>query len=81
MSSDLLVPLILLLGHISAVHYDYLEAMEVCWLEVIRGASTPIDDVLVLALTAQFTVPVGDTQVVIYHVLTVGAVLQHCVEK
>lgn len=55
--------------------------MEVRRLEVIGGASTPIDDVLVLALTAQFTVPVGDTQVVIYHVLTVGAVLQHCVEK
>ena len=61
--------------------YIYLEAVEVCRLEVIRGASTPIDDVLVLALAAQFTVPVGDAQVVIDHALTVGAVLKHRVEE
>lgn len=67
--------------HISVVCYYYLEAVEVCRLEVIRGASTPVDDVLVLALTAQLTVPVGDAQVVIHHALTVGAVLQHRVEE
>lgn len=61
--------------------YYYLETVEVCRLEVIWGASTPVDDVLVLALTAQFTVPVCDAQVVIHHALTVGTVLQHCVEE
>lgn len=55
--------------------------MKVCRLEVIRGASAPVDDVLVLALTAQFAVPVGDAQVVVHHALTVGAVLQHRVEE
>ena len=61
--------------------YYYLETVEVCGLEVIWGASTPVDDVFVLALTAQFTVPVGDAQVVIHHALTVGTVFQHCVEE
>lgn len=55
--------------------------MEVCRLEVIRGAATPVHNVLVLTLTAQFTVPVGDAQVVINHTLTVGAIFQHCVEE
>lgn len=55
--------------------------MEVCRLEVIRRASAPVHDVLVLALTAQFPIPVGDAQVVVDHTLTVGAVLQHCVEE
>lgn len=36
---------------------------------------------LVLAFTAQFAVPVGEPQVVVHHGLTVGAVLQHSVEK
>lgn len=36
---------------------------------------------LVLTLTAQFTVPVCDAQVVVYHALTVSAVLQHRVEE
>lgn len=61
--------------------YYHLEAVEVCRLEVIRGTSTPIDNVLVLALAAQFAVPVGDAQVVIHHALTVGTVLQHSVEE
>lgn len=61
--------------------YYYLEAVEVHRLEVVRGASTPIDNVLVLALAAQFAVPVGDAQVVIHHALAVGAVLQHRVEE
>lgn len=55
--------------------------MEVCRLEVIRGASAPVHDVLVLTLAAQLTVPVGDAQVVIDHTLTVGAVFQHSVEE
>lgn len=59
----------------------YLEAMKVHRLEVIRRASTPVNNVLVLALAAQFAVPIGDTQVVIHHALTVGAVLQHRVEE
>lgn len=67
--------------HPSVVCYHYLEAVEVCRLEVIRGASTPVHDVFVLALTAQFTIPVGDAQVVIHHALTMGAVLQHSVEE
>lgn len=67
--------------HISDVCHYYLEAVEVCRLEVIRGAPAPIHDVLVLALAAQFTVPVGDAQVVIHHALAVGAVLQHRVEE
>lgn len=61
--------------------YYYLETVEICRLEIIWGASTPVNDVLVLALTAQFTVPVGDAQVVIHHAFTVGTVLQHCVEE
>lgn len=67
--------------HISVVCYHYLEAVEVHRLEVVRGASTPIDNVLVLALAAQFAVPVGDAQVVIHHALAVCAVLQHRVEE
>lgn len=55
--------------------------MEVYRLEIIRGASTPVHDVLVLALTTQFAIPVGDAQVIIHHAFTIGAVLQHCVEK
>lgn len=55
--------------------------MKVHRLEVIRGASAPVHDVLVLTLAAQFAVPVGDAQVVVHHALTVGAVLQHGVEE
>lgn len=59
----------------------YLEAVEVRGLEVVRGASAPVHYVLVLALAAQFAVPVGDAQVVVHHALAVGAVLQHRVEE
>lgn len=82
------MPLVLLLTnglmhflHTRVACYHYLEAVEVCRLEVVRGASAPVDNVLVLALTAQFTVPVGDAQVVIHHALTVATVLQHRVEE
>lgn len=64
-----------------SIYNYYLEAVEVHRLEVIRGASTPIDNVLVLALTAQFAVPVCDAQVVIHHALAVSTVLQHRVEE
>lgn len=59
----------------------YLEAGQVRGFEVIRRAATPVHDVLILALTAQFPVPVSDTQVVVHHALTVRTVLQHRVEK
>lgn len=59
----------------------YLEAGQVRGFEVVGGAATPVHDVLILALAAQFPVPVGDTQVVVYHALTVRTVLQHSVEK
>lgn len=55
--------------------------MEVLRLEIIGRAATPVHNVLVLALAAQLAVPIGDAQVVIYHGVTVGAVLQDCVEK
>lgn len=63
------------------VYRYYLEAMEVCWLEVIRRASTPVHNVLVLTFASQFTVPVCYAQVVVDHALTVGAVLQHSVKE
>lgn len=59
----------------------YLKAGQVRGFEVIGRAATPVHDVLVLALAAQFPVPVGDTQVVVHHALTVRAVLQHRVKK
>ena len=55
--------------------------MEVGGLEVVGRAAAPVHDVLVLALTAQLPVPVGDAQVVVHHGLTVSAVLQHRVEE
>lgn len=59
----------------------YLEAGQVRGFEVVGGATTPVHDVLILALAAQFPVPVGYTQVVVHHALAVGTVLQHGVEK
>lgn len=64
-----------------AVALCYLEAVKVHRLEVVRRASAPVHDVLVLTLAAQFAVPVGDAQVVVHHALAVGAVLQHGVEE
>lgn len=64
-----------------AVALCYLEAVKVRRLEVVRGASAPVHDVLVLTLAAQFAVPVGDAQVVVHHALAVGAVLQDGVEE
>ena len=59
----------------------HLEAVEILRFEVIGGAAAPVHDVLVLALAAQLAVPVGDAQVVVYHGVTVGAVLQDSVEE
>ena len=59
----------------------HLEAVEVLRLEVVRGAAAPVHDVLVLALAAQLAVPVGDAQVVVYHGVAVGTVLQDRVEE
>lgn len=61
--------------------FSYLEAVEICWFEVIGGAATPVHNVLVLALAAQLPVPVGDAQVVVHHGVTEGAVLQHGVKE
>lgn len=71
----------LIFSYCIVCYYCYLEAMEVRRLEVVGGAPTPVHDVLVLALTPQLPVPVGDAQVVIHHALAVGAVLQHRVEE
>lgn len=60
---------------------SYLEAWQIWGLEVVGRAAAPVHDVLVLALTSQFAVPVGEPQVVVHHGLAVGAVLQHGVEK
>lgn len=55
--------------------------MEVLRLEVIGRAATPVHNMLVLALATQLAVPIGDAQVVIHHGVTMGTVLQDCVEK
>lgn len=60
---------------------SYLEAWQIRGLEVVGRAAAPVHDVLVLALTSQFAVPVGEPQVVVHHGLAVGAVLQHGVEE
>lgn len=59
----------------------YLEAGQVRGFEVIGGAATPVHNVLILALAAQFPIPVSDAQVVVHHALAVRTVLQHRVEK
>lgn len=59
----------------------HLEARQVGGFEVVGGAAAPVHDVFVLTLTAQLSVPVGDSQVVVHHRLTVSAVLQQGVEK
>lgn len=59
----------------------HLEAVEILRLEVIGGAAAPVHDVLVLALTAQLAVPVGDAQIVVHHGVAVRAVLQDRVEE
>jgi hypothetical protein len=61
--------------------WAHLEAVEVLWLEVVGGAAAPVHDVLVLAPATQLAVPVGDTQVVVHHGVTVGAVLQDRMEE
>lgn len=58
-----------------------LEARQIRGLEVVGRTAAPVHDVLVLTLTAELSVPVGEAQVVVHHGLTEGAVLQHSVEK
>lgn len=60
---------------------SHLETRQIRGLEIIGRAAAPVHDVLVLAFTSQFAIPVGEPQVVVHHGLTVGAVLQHRVEK
>lgn len=60
---------------------NYLEAVEVCGFEVIRRTATPVNNVLVLTLATQFTVPVRDAQVVVHHGVAVGAVFQNGVKE
>lgn len=59
----------------------HLDAQQIRGLEVVGRAAAPVHNVLVLALASQFAIPVGEPQVVVHHGLTVGAVLQHRVEK
>lgn len=60
---------------------SHLEPVEICRLEIIRGTATPVHNVLILAFAAQFTVPVGDAQIVVHHGATMRAVFQHSVKE
>lgn len=51
------------------------------WFEIIGRAAAPVHDVLVLALTAQLTIPVGDTQVVVHQSVAHVTVPEHRVEE
>lgn len=59
----------------------HLDPDEVLRFEIIGRAATPVDNVLVLAFTAQLTVPVGDTQVVVHQGVTHVTVPEHRVEE
>lgn len=59
----------------------HLDPDEVLWFEIIGGAATPVDNVLVLAFTAQLTIPVGDTQVVVHQSVAHVTVPEHRVEE
>ena len=54
---------------------------EVLRFEIIGRAAAPVDNVLVLAFTAELTIPVGDAQVVVHQAVTHVAVPQHRVEE
>lgn len=49
--------------------------------EIIRRAATPVNNVFVLAFAAQFTIPVGYTQVVVDQCVTHVTVAKHRVEE
>lgn len=51
------------------------------WFEIIGRAATPVNDVLVLAFTAQLTIPVGYTEVIVHQGVTHMTVPQHSVEE
>lgn len=59
----------------------HLDPDEVLWFEIIGGAATPVDNVLVLAFTAKLTIPVGDTQVVVHQSVAHVTVSEHRVEE
>lgn len=51
------------------------------WFEIIGRAATPVHNVLVLAFTAQLTIPVGDTQVVVHQRVAHVTVPEYRVEE
>ncbi len=51
------------------------------WFEIIGRAATPVHNVLVLAFTAQLTIPVGDTQVVVHQSVAHVTVPEYRVEE
>ena len=61
--------------------HTYLQSPKVFRKEVVRRASTPVHNVLVLTPAAQLAIPVSDTQVGLDKRLTHGPITQHCVEK
>lgn len=67
-----------IVGRIQGAH---LETGQVGGLEVVRRAAAPVNDVLVLTLAAQLSIPVSDAKVVVHHALAVRTVLQNCVEE
>lgn len=71
----------LLCGYQRRDHFSYLESVEICWFEVIRRTATPVNNVLVLTLATEFTVPVCDAQVVVHHGVTVRAIFQNSVKE
>lgn len=67
-----------LLGRVAPSHLD---PDEVLRFEIVGGAAAPVDDVFVLTFTAQLTVPVGDSQVVVDQGVAHVAVPEHRVEE
>lgn len=59
----------------------HLNPDEVLWFEIIGGAAAPVDNVLVLAFTAQLAIPVGDAQVIVHQGVTHMTVPQHRMEE
>lgn len=64
-----------------ALTLTHLDANEILGFEVIGRAATPIHNVLVLAFTAQFTIPVGHAEVVVHQAVAHVTVSQHGVEE
>lgn len=65
----------------AALWITHLNPDEVLWFEIIGRAAAPVDDVLVLAFTAQLTIPVGYTEVIVHQGVTHMTVAQHSVEE